>query len=96
MNYIDQFPEPCQKDEVLILNSNHTYISADAGTACSPNVSFTGDWSLSSNIHSVDGDPGTIESLFAVALMLQKLILLQLGASSRLLIQSSNSFKIKC
>ena len=62
MDYIDQLLEPCQKDDVLTLNSNHTYTSADAGTACSPDGSFTGDWSLSSNILSVDGDPGTLES----------------------------------
>ena len=62
VDYIDQLLEPCEKDDVVTLNADHTYTSTDAGTACSPNGTYTGDWSLSNNIISVDGDPATLES----------------------------------
>ncbi len=63
IDYSSQFfDEPCQKDDVLTFNSNHTYTNTDAGTKCSPTEDFDGDWSLNSNVLSLDGDPGTIEN----------------------------------
>lgn len=62
IDYIDVFFDPCEKDDILTLNANHTYNYSDAGVTCSPNGNYDGDWSLNGNVLSVDGDPGTLEN----------------------------------
>ena len=62
-DYSDQFfDEPCQKDDILTIKSDHTYTYSDAGTVCSPSNDDAGDWSLSGNILSIDGDPAALEN----------------------------------
>lgn len=41
--------KPCQIDDKLVLNANGTSLYQDAGTACSPNGSAAGTWSISSD-----------------------------------------------
>lgn len=41
--------DPCQLDDKLVLNANGTANYQDAGTACSPNGSETGTWSIGSD-----------------------------------------------
>jgi hypothetical protein len=38
---------PCERDDVISLNANGTYVLTDAGTVCSPPTTDTGTWSLS-------------------------------------------------
>ncbi len=70
-DFTDQL-QACEKDDVTTFNANHTYNYTDAGTACTTNGDYNGDWSLSGNVLSVDGDPGTIDNFscsgFTVAL----------------------------
>lgn len=62
-NYYDQFfNEDCEKDDILTLNTNNTFIYSDAGVTCSPDGSYDGSWSLSGNTVTVDGDAGTVEN----------------------------------
>ena len=41
--------KPCQLDDKLVLNANGTSNYQDAGTACSPNGSAAGNWSIGSD-----------------------------------------------
>lgn len=56
--------DPCERDDLMILNENGSYEIKDTGTplVCSPNNDYTGTWSLSGNTITVDGDVATIES----------------------------------
>lgn len=54
--------ESCSKDDIYTFNTNKTYAYSDAGTTCSPNGDDSGDWSLSGNIFTLDGDPFTVEN----------------------------------
>ena len=62
VNYIDSIFEACEKDDIITLNSDHTYNYIDAGTACSPTGNDSGTWSLNGNVLSVDGGPSPIEN----------------------------------
>ncbi len=62
VDFFDQFVEPCAKDDILTINANHTYVYQDAGTTCNPNGSESGNWSLSGNNITIDGDTGTVEN----------------------------------
>jgi hypothetical protein len=56
------FMDACEKDDLTVLNANGTYAYQDAGTACDPNGSFSGTWSMSGSTITVDGDTGTLQS----------------------------------
>ncbi len=58
---INEFLEPCQKDDVLTFNTNHTYVNTDAGTICDDNNTYDGAWSINGNAISLDGDAAVIE-----------------------------------
>lgn len=65
------FLDACQKDDVLKLNTNGTYNSIDAGTACSPDGSFSGTWNVTGNYLVQDGtDSASIKSYDCNALVL--------------------------
>lgn len=49
------FLEACEKDDLIRLNSNGTYVYTDAGVACSPSGSNNGTWSISGNTIQSDG-----------------------------------------
>lgn len=51
----------CEKDDIIKLNANGTADYQDAGTACTPNSSYSSTWSLSGNTITMDGTPGTIQ-----------------------------------
>jgi len=54
--------QDCQGDDILVLNANLTLAYQDAGTICSPDGSFTGNWSLTGNTIDVELYAGTVES----------------------------------
>lgn len=63
IDYSNQFfDEACQKDDITTFNADHTYIYSDAGTACSPKGDDNGTWTLTNNVVSVDGEPGTLQN----------------------------------
>jgi hypothetical protein len=44
--------DECQKDDLIILNSDNTYNYQDAGTVCEPPGDETGTWELNGNLIS--------------------------------------------
>lgn len=55
--------EACDRDDQYKLNANMSYDVVDAGTACSPDNSYSGTWALpSSTSIDIDGNIGTIQS----------------------------------
>ena len=55
--------EACERDDLMTLNANSTYIVTDAGTACDPSSDDTGSWEfVSSTSVTIDGETGTIKS----------------------------------
>ncbi len=68
--------KPCQIDDKLVLNANGTSLYQDAGTACSPNGSAAGNWSIggdgkiSANLGIADVANATIVSFDCKTLVL--------------------------
>ncbi len=54
--------DACEKDDLYILNANGTFAYQDAGTTCTPGGNYSGSWSLSGNIVTIDGEAATIQS----------------------------------
>jgi len=53
---------PCEKDDLVIFNSNGTITYSDAGQVCSPDNNDTGSWSLSGSNLNIDGETGVVTS----------------------------------
>ena len=60
--YNQVYPDACQRDDLLILNSDGTYTFTDAGVKCVPAGDDTGTWSISGNVATIDGQPFPIQS----------------------------------
>jgi len=60
--YNQLYPDACEKDDIITLNVNGTYIFNDAGIKCSPPGDDTGIWSLSGNTVTIDGDPANVDN----------------------------------
>lgn len=55
--------DACEKDNILILKSDGTYNSDDAGTVCTPSETDNGTWQVEGNTLTSDGTlNGTIAS----------------------------------
>lgn len=54
--------DACEKDDLEVLNENGSYTHQDAGTACSPNGTYSGTWTLNGNAITIDGEAATIQS----------------------------------
>jgi hypothetical protein len=55
------FPDACDRDNTIAFSTNSTYVTADAGIACSPPTTDNGTWSLSGDNMIIDGDQSAIE-----------------------------------
>jgi hypothetical protein len=55
-------PDACEKDNLLVFNSNGNYQLVDAGVVCSPSSNDSGIWSLSGSTMYIDADPYNVES----------------------------------
>ena len=62
--------EACEKDDLIVLNSNNTYNATDAGIACAPPNDDSGNWGLSGSTLTIDGDQVTIKSFDCKTLVL--------------------------
>lgn len=60
--------DPCEKDDLYVLKAGDAFDYTDAGTVCSPDGSYSGSWSLSSNVITVDGQAATITTLTSTKL----------------------------
>ncbi len=61
--------DACEKDDILILASNGTFTSQDAGIVCVPNGSYTSTWSYIGTTFTIDGDAATIQSFDCTTLV---------------------------
>jgi hypothetical protein len=59
---VDEFAtyDACEKDDLVIFNSNGTITFQDAGTVCTPPGDDTGTWNLSGSVLTINGTPGTV------------------------------------
>lgn len=58
-----QYLDACERDDLITLNANGTYIHRDAGTTCLPSGDDSGNWSVNgSTLTSDDYMNGTISS----------------------------------
>ena len=64
------FSDPCERDDVLSLNTYGNYLVTDAGTVCSPAGGDSGTWSVSGSSMNINGDLSTIESFDCKTLVL--------------------------
>ena len=60
----------CQKDDITTLNANGTYSTTDAGVVCDPVNTDSGNWSVSGNAITIDGQTSNIESFNCSALVI--------------------------
>ena len=56
------FPNACDRDDIITLNANGTYVLTDGGVQCSPPNTDAGTWTQSGNTITIDGEAGTIMS----------------------------------
>lgn len=49
-----QYLDACERDDLIRLNDNGTYVHEDAGTSCSPSGNENGSWSLNGNVLTSD------------------------------------------
>ena len=54
--------EACEKDDLVVLNSNNTFNYVDGGTQCVPAGDGTGSWTLSGNTFNIYGQITTVSS----------------------------------
>jgi Lipocalin-like domain len=68
--YTQLYPDACEKDDIVTLNTNGTYTFTDAGIKCTPPGDDTGTWSFSGNTLTIDGSPENVDSFNCSALVL--------------------------
>ncbi|MFM7709691.1 MAG: lipocalin family protein [Ferruginibacter sp.] len=61
----------CEKDDVLVFNTNGTYNYNDIGAVCTPSGSDAGTWSVSGNALTVDGEAWQKQSFSCSSLVLK-------------------------
>ncbi len=61
--------QPCQKDDIYVLNANGTLNYNDAGVVCDPAGNYTGTWSLTGNQIKIDTQTFTIISFDCLKLV---------------------------
>ena len=68
-NTYDSIPA-CEKDDVVKLNPDSTYNYIDAGTSCSPNGSYSGNWFLKADSIYIDANGFLVKSFTGTTLIL--------------------------
>jgi hypothetical protein len=61
----------CEKDDVLVFNTNGTYNYNDIGSVCTPSGSDAGTWSVSGNSLTVDGETWQKQTFSCSSLVLK-------------------------
>lgn len=60
--YSQFFPDACERDDIITLNTNGSATFTDAGVKCSPPGDDVSTWSLSGNTITIDGGPANVDS----------------------------------
>jgi Lipocalin-like domain len=61
---------PCEKDDLIILNTNNTCDRTEGEILCSPPRDESGNWSISGSTLNIDDAPATIKSFDCKTLVL--------------------------
>jgi hypothetical protein len=64
--------DECEKDNLLIFNSNNTYVISEGATACSPTTSESGNWNLNQNSITIDSELGIITDFSCSGMKIKK------------------------
>ena len=59
-DYTNIVLQPCERDDVIMLKADGTYLIKDEGNKCSPPADITGTWSISGSKFIMDGEEGDI------------------------------------
>ncbi|MCP9749503.1 lipocalin family protein [Ferruginibacter sp. HRS2-29] len=60
IDIFEDYLEPCQRDDVYILQADKVLKYNDAGGSCDPPGSYTGVWNLSAGVVTIDGQAFTV------------------------------------
>jgi hypothetical protein len=64
--------DECEKDNLLIFNSNNTYVISEGATACSPTTSESGDWNLNQSLITINSELGTVTDFSCAGMKIKK------------------------
>jgi hypothetical protein len=64
--------DECEKDNLLIFNSNNTYIITEGATACSPTRTESGHWNLNQSLITINSELGTITDFTCTGMKIKK------------------------
>ena len=64
--------DECEKDNLLIFNSNNTYVISEGATACSPTTSESGNWNLNQSSITIDSELGTVTDFSCSGMKIKK------------------------
>ncbi|MGE5519143.1 MAG: lipocalin family protein [Candidatus Dadabacteria bacterium] len=79
-------PDACERDNLLVFNSNGSYQLVDAGVVCSPSSNDNGTWSLTGSTIYIDTEASTVESFDCKTLVVSTTDVNQTGDRVRIVL----------
>ena len=64
--------DECEKDNLLIFNSNNTYVISEGATACSPTTTESGNWNLNQSAITINSELGTVTDFSCSGMKIKK------------------------
>lgn len=64
--------DECEKDNLLIFNSNNTYVISEGATACSPTTTESGNWNLNQSSITINSELGTVSDFSCSGMKIKK------------------------
>ena len=64
--------DECEKDNLLIFNSNNTYVISEGATACSPTTTESGNWNLNQSVITINSELGTVTDFSCSCMKIKK------------------------
>jgi len=64
--------DECEKDNLLIFNSNNTYIISEGATACSPTTTESGIWNLNQSSITMNSELGSVTDFSCSGMKIKK------------------------
>lgn len=64
--------DECEKDNLLIFNSNNTFIISEGATACSPTTTESGNWNLNQSLITMNSELGSVTDFSCSGMKIRK------------------------
>jgi len=64
--------DECEKDNLLIFNSNNTYVISEGATACSPTTTESGNWNLNQSSITMNSELGSVTDFSCSGMKIKK------------------------